>query len=99
MCGAPVSTNDGRVLRPKDSERLILYFKDLNLPKPDKYETAELVAFLQQLVTYQGFYDKNLDFVGLKDVHVVASMNPSGNVGRYALSTRFTARVRLASRG
>ena len=67
------------------------------MPKPDKYDTAELVAFLQQLVTYQGFYDKNLDFVGLKDVHVVASMNPSTTVGRYPLTTRFTANVRLAT--
>ena len=89
-------TQAGRVYRPKDASRVVLYLKDINLPKPDKYDTAELVAFLQQLVTYQGFYDKNLDFVGLKDVHVVASMNPSTNVGRYQLSTRFTANVRLA---
>ena len=27
MCGAPVSTNDGRVLRPRDSERLVLFLK------------------------------------------------------------------------
>ena len=32
----------------------------------------------------------------MQDVHVVASMNPSTNVGRYQLSTRFTANVRLA---
>ena len=90
------STQQGRVYRPKDASRVVLYLKDINLPKPDKYDTAELVAFLQQIATYGGFYDKNLDFVGLKDVHVVASMNPSGNVGRYPLSTRFTANVRLA---
>lgn len=26
----------GRVLRPKDADKLILYLKDINLPKPDK---------------------------------------------------------------
>ena len=52
--------------RPRDAGRVVLYLKDINLPKPDKYATAELVAFLQQLVTYNGFYDKNLDFVGLQ---------------------------------
>ena len=44
----------------------------------------------------QGFYDKNLDFVGLQNIHLVASMNPSTTVGRFALSTRFTANVRVA---
>ena len=58
-----------------------------------RYETAELVAFLQQIVTYRGFYDANLDFVGLRNVHLVASMNPSTTVGRYPLSKRFTANV------
>ena len=39
---------------------------------------------------------QNLDFVGLQNIHLVASMNPSTTVGRYPLSTRFTANVRLA---
>jgi dynein heavy chain 2 len=49
-----ISTNTGRVYRPKDSDRLILYLKDLNLPKPDKWGTCMLIAFLQQLITYHG---------------------------------------------
>jgi len=44
-----ISTNTGRVYRPKDCERLILYLKDLNLPKPDKWGTSQLIAFLQQV--------------------------------------------------
>ena len=43
-----ISTNTGRVYKPKDCERLILHLKDLNLPKPDKWGTSQLVAFLQQ---------------------------------------------------
>jgi dynein heavy chain 2 len=29
----------GRILKPKDCSRQVLYLKDINLPKPDKYET------------------------------------------------------------
>ena len=45
-----ISTNTGRVYRPKDSERLVLYLKDINLPKPDKWGTSQLTAFLQQVM-------------------------------------------------
>lgn len=50
-----LSTNTGRVYRPKDCETLVLYLKDLNLPKPDKWGTCQLTAFLQQVGSgYQG---------------------------------------------
>ena len=44
-----ITTNTGRVYKPKECERLILYLKDLNLPKPDKWGTSQLVAFVQQV--------------------------------------------------
>ena len=44
-----ISSNTGRVYRPKNSEHLILYFKDLNLARPDKWGTSMLIAFLQQV--------------------------------------------------
>ena len=93
ICVQSTSTS-GKVLRPKESSRLILYLKDINLPTPDKYNTIQLIAFLQQIVTYQGFYD-NLDFVYLERVQIVASMNPGSTVGRHELSPRFTANVRV----
>ena len=46
-----ISTNMGRVYRPKDCERLVLYLKDLNLPKPDKWGTCQLITFVQQVST------------------------------------------------
>ncbi|KXJ28481.1 Cytoplasmic dynein 2 heavy chain 1 [Exaiptasia diaphana] len=70
-----ISTNTGRVYRPKDCERLVLYLKDLNLPKPDKWGTSQLIAFLQQVITYFFFYDDNLEWVGLEGVFFVASMS------------------------
>ncbi len=44
-----MTTNTGQVLRPVGVERMILYMKDINLPKPDKWGTSMLVAFLQQV--------------------------------------------------
>jgi len=93
---AQSTSGQGRVLRPRESQRLILYLKDINLPTPDEYNTIQLIAFLQQLVTYKGFYDDNLEFVYLERIQIVASMNPSTTVGRHELSPRFTANVRLA---
>jgi len=67
MCSQS-TISQGRVYRPKDSQRLIVYLKDINLPKPDKYDTIQLIAFLQQIVCYKGFYDENLEFVYLERV-------------------------------
>ena len=97
-CGQPQSTagSTHRVLRPKDAERLVLYLKDINLPKPDKYDTIQLIAFLQQLLTYGGFYDESQEFIGLMNVQVVCSMNPATTVGRHPITTRFTAIAGIA---
>lgn len=44
-----VSSTNGRTYRPKDCESLILYVKDINLPKLDKWGTSQLIEFLQQV--------------------------------------------------
>lgn len=93
-CGI-FSSSKGRVYRPKEGEHLVFYLKDINLPKPDKYDTIQLIAFLQQLITYNGFYDDNLEWIGLERVQIVATMNPATTVGRYPLTTRFTALMRI----
>ncbi|XP_068122972.1 cytoplasmic dynein 2 heavy chain 1 isoform X2 [Hyperolius riggenbachi] len=92
-----ISTNTGRVYRPKDCERLVLYLKDINLPKPDKWGTNSLVAFVQQVLTYHGFYDDNLEWVGLENIQIVASMSGGGTIGRHKLTTRFTSVVRICA--
>ncbi|CAF0783257.1 unnamed protein product [Rotaria sordida] len=92
-----VSSTNGRTYRPKDCENLILYVKDINLPKLDKWGTSQLIEFLQQILTYNGFYDDNLEFVNLENIQIVGSMNPSNTLGRHKLSTRFTSIVRICS--
>ena len=94
MCSQSTGSH-GKVYRPRDCQRLIIYLKDINLPKPDKYNTIQLIAFLQQIVCYKGFYDENLEFVYLERIQIVASMNPSSTIGRHKISTRFTANVRI----
>jgi dynein heavy chain 2 len=44
-----LSSLSGRVYKPKGCENLILYLKDINLPKPDKWGTCQLITFLQQV--------------------------------------------------
>lgn len=45
-------------------------------------------AFLSQLILYQGFYNAELEWVGVPKVQVAGSMNPSGGIGRYPLVSR-----------
>uniref|UniRef100_A0A7S1KLM8 Cytoplasmic dynein 2 heavy chain 1 n=1 Tax=Percolomonas cosmopolitus TaxID=63605 RepID=A0A7S1KLM8_9EUKA len=94
FCGIYTS-GQSKVLRPRESENLVLYLRDINLPKPDEYGTTQLVSFLQQILTYNGFYDDEMDIVQLEKIQIVASMNPSSSVGRYPLSTRLTSIVRI----
>ena len=92
-----VSSSNGRIFTPKECDKLILFFKDLNLAKPDKYGTSMLISFLQQLITYNGFYDNNNEWIGLQDVQLVGSMTAGTGLGRHPLSTRFTSIIRIFS--
>lgn len=87
----------GRILKPKDCSRQVLYLKDINLPKPDDYQTIQLISFLQQLLSHKGFYDPvSLEFVNLDDkIQIVCSMLPSTSIGRHELTPRFTAITRI----
>uniref|UniRef100_H2ZEZ5 Uncharacterized protein n=1 Tax=Ciona savignyi TaxID=51511 RepID=H2ZEZ5_CIOSA len=89
-----ISGGSGRALRPRECENLVLYLKDINLPKPDKWGTSQTLAFLQQLLTYHGFYDEDNEWVGLDGIQIVASLNAAATLGRHKL---FTSRVRILS--
>lgn len=96
MC-LTVSSSNGRVYTPKEAEKLILCFKDLNLSKPDKYGTSQLISFLQQIITYNGFFDKNNEWVGLEAIQIVGSMTAGTGLGRHPLTPRFTSIIRVFS--
>jgi dynein heavy chain 2 len=48
------------------------------------------------LITYNGYYDSNLDWVGLEGVLIVGSMAPGSALGRHPVSTRLTSIMRIA---
>ena len=54
---------------------------------------------LPQVLTYSGFFDANLEWMGLEGVQIVASMNPGSMLGCHSLSTRFISVVRICSIG
>ena len=84
-------TIQGRILRPKRAEKLVLLIKDINLVRPDPYGTVPLHSLLQQIITYQGFYDDDLEWTRIEKVQVISTMCSSDCMGRYAVSQRFTA--------
>jgi len=94
---AKTNSGSGKILRPKDCARQVLYLKDINLPKPDKYQTIQLASFLQQVISHKGFYDPgNLEFVQLDEkIQIVVSMFPPSSIGRNQLTPRFTAIVKI----
>ncbi|GET89825.1 dynein heavy chain, putative [Leishmania tarentolae] len=85
------NTNAGPVYRPREGERVVIILKSMNLPKADKYGTVELHSFLQQLIMYNGFYNQDLEWVGVERVQIVASMNPTPSAGRYPVTPRLLA--------
>lgn len=54
-------------------EYLVLFLKDLNLPKPDKYASTQLHCFLQQLILYDGYYAPSLEWIGVTNVQIVGT--------------------------
>ncbi|CAJ0566764.1 unnamed protein product, partial [Mesorhabditis spiculigera] len=79
-----VSGAGGRVLRPKDGGgQLIVLLRGLNQTSPDRYGTSQLHALLQQLLTYHGFFDDALEWIGLEGIQFVVTMALEG-AGRNA---------------
>lgn len=84
-----VSGPSGRVLKPRDQDQLVLHLKGVNLARSDQYGTSQLIAFLEQMVEYRGFYDRNLEWIGLENVHLIVSISNASGGERFALSERF----------
>ncbi|XP_028968661.1 cytoplasmic dynein 2 heavy chain 1 [Galendromus occidentalis] len=80
------SGSTSKILRPKDSEKLVVLLKDISVPKKDKWGTCQLIEWLQQITNYGGFYDENLDWVVLERIQFVATVSDGTSI-----STRFTS--------
>ncbi len=51
--------------------------------------------FFFQILTYGGFYDTNVEWVGLDNIQIVGSMTAVNTPGRHKLTPRFTSIVRI----
>lgn len=71
----------------------------LCLHRPDKYESMQVVAFVQQLLSHGGYYDEQLDFIRVERVQVVTTIVPGICAGRSQLSKRLVAGLRVAVMG
>lgn len=58
------------MLKPKEKQNLIFFIKAINVVKPDKWGTCEIIAFLQQLLTYEGYYNEKLEWTSLENIQV-----------------------------
>jgi P-loop containing dynein motor region len=95
VCGKPVASGERKALKPRGARRLVLALHGLDLPRPDKYGTVQLAAWLHQVVATGGFYDRTLDFVALEDVQIVGVIAPEGTPGRTPLTPRLASVVRV----
>jgi dynein heavy chain 2, cytosolic len=86
----------GKILRPQNCARQIFVLKEVNLAQPDKYNTIELVTFLQSLISHEGFYDHNLEFIRIGEgIQFVCIVKPSTTIGRFDITTRFVSNLRV----
>ncbi|VDK75265.1 unnamed protein product, partial [Onchocerca ochengi] len=90
-----ISSASGRVLKPKEKQNLIFYIKGINIVKPDKWGTCEIIAFLQQLLTYEGYYNEKLEWISLENIQLVLSITLANDEGHYLLPSRFASLLRI----
>lgn len=88
------STASGQVLRPRSTEKALVFFRNFDLPRPDKWGTVQLVSFMQQILTHGGFYNEELQWIKIERIQFVFSMS---SAEKRPMSTRFTSIIRIAT--
>lgn len=83
--------NGSFVLHPKSAGcRVVLFCDEVNLEKPDAFETQSSICLLRSLAEHGGFWDGTPPrWVIVENIHIVAACNPEDNAGRYKLPERF----------
>lgn len=83
-----MTSGNQKVLQPPGSAKLVVVVHDIDLVRPDKYATAELLAFLEHALQHGGFYDGHLDFVALCRTQFIATAGATAADGAVALPPR-----------
>jgi len=84
-------TLNGIVMSPRQlGQWLVVFCDEINLPKPDKYGTQHVIAFLRQIIEHNGFWrTSDKCWITLEHIQFVGACNPPRDAGRHALSLRF----------
>ena len=78
-----------RTMGPPSGKELIIYVDDLGMPKVDRFETQQPIAFMKLLIEKKCYYTKdNKDLIKLIDTNFVGSTLPPGG-GNNNIDPRF----------
>lgn len=84
-------------LHPKSTGcRVVLFCDEVNLGRPDRYETQISISFLRSLAEHRGFWHGSPPtWVSVDGVQIVAACNPEEDSGRHRLPDRFLKHCRV----
>ncbi|OHT00931.1 Cytoplasmic dynein 2 heavy chain 1 [Tritrichomonas foetus] len=92
LCNTAPGAN-GLKMKPRSGKPLTLFFKGVQNPNADKFDTVELHSFIRQLCQLNGYMNESLDWVELSNIYLVASIDPSDSL--QPLSERFLSQFRV----
>lgn len=92
LCSSSPGANGIR-MKPRSGKPLTLFFKGIQYPAADKFETVQLHSFIRQLTQLNGFMNDSLEWVELVGISIVASMNPGETL--QAISERLISQFRI----
>lgn len=92
-----VDSPDGLVLQPnrssyRDSQWLVIFADEINLPAADPYGTQRVISFIRQLSEANGYWNADCKWVHLRRIQFVGACNPPTDAGRTDMSLRFLRR-------
>ena len=78
-----------RTMGPPSGKELLIYVDDLGMPKVDRFETQQPIAFMKLLIEKKCYYTKdNKDLIKLIDTNFIGSTLPPGG-GNNNIDPRF----------
>ena len=95
-----VDSPDGLIMQPtrqtyRESQWLVIFCDEINLPQLDTYGTQTVIMFLRQLTEQGGFWNGDCKWVSLRRIQFVGACNPPTDTGRIVMSSRFLRHVPL----
>ncbi|EAY15861.1 hypothetical protein TVAG_160340 [Trichomonas vaginalis G3] len=92
LCSSSPGANGIR-MKPRSGKNLTIFFKGIQYPAADKFETVQLHSFIRQLTQLNGFMNDALEWVELVGINIVASMNPGESL--QTISERLISQFRI----